>query len=536
MKHQWKLGNITIAILLASMTAIILTATAPDIGLTWDETIYIKAADSNAQWIYMLVKDPARAIKAETIDSYWMINHQSAPMEKIWSGIIWLGSRHVFDPLTANRFGPILLVALLVGLIYLLIAESFGKAAGLFASAVLMCLPRFFFHAHLAELDVPVAVASFALTFLFWKTVDRKSWAWALLWGVGWGLTVATKFNGVLVLIALAVWSLIFRRKWFVAVRLLLMSVAAIPTFFLVWPWLYHQTWTRTMDYVNFYLHHGKLGQWYLGRFYLPPPWHFVFVMLWAVVPITAMVLFLIGILRAGNGKRDGGLTWLLAISAFVSISPFIFGMTLLYDNERLFMSVFPFLAALAGIGFGWLVTWLRRLLGRVKLPALAIPISLLVGIVLLMPQVMSMIRLYPHLLSYYSEGVGGVPGAAKLGLETTYWGETFADAIPYINAHAKPGDAIWVLDKAVLQYYQEIGLLRQDVWLMSKYPKNIPGQKGYGLFGEANWYVFIYYQTIYGPAGEADYLPLQILKKQTPVFEVSYQGVPMMKLYGALK
>jgi 4-amino-4-deoxy-L-arabinose transferase-like glycosyltransferase len=26
-----------------------------------------------------------------------------------------------------------------------------------------------------------VAVASFVLTFLFWKTVNRKGWAWGLL-------------------------------------------------------------------------------------------------------------------------------------------------------------------------------------------------------------------------------------------------------------------------------------------------------------------------------------------------------------------
>jgi hypothetical protein len=536
MKHSWEPGNGIIAALLACTAAIILTATSPAIGLTWDETIYIPAADANAQWIYMLVKDPARALQAETIDTYWTINHQSAPLEKIWSGLVWLVSRHVFDPITANRFGTILLVALLVALVYLLIAGSFGKPAGFFASVALMCLPRFFFHAHLAELDVPVAVASLVLSFLFWKTVDRQGWAWGLLWGVVWGLAVATKFNGVLIPIAFVLWFVIFRRKWTVVLRLFLMGLVAIPTFFLIWPWLYHQTWARVMDYLNFYLHHGELGQWYLGRFYVPPPWPFVFVILWGVVPITVMALFLAGTVRAGNGKRDGGLTWLLAISAFVSISPFIFGKNLIYDNERLFMPVFPYLAALAGIGFGWVVTGLKTLLERVKQPALVVPVSFLMGIGLLIPQVVAMAGLYPHLLSYYSESVGGVPGAAKLGLETTYWGETFAAAIPYINTHAKPGDAIWVEDKAVLLYYQKIGLLRGDVWLMSKYPVSIPGQKGYGIFGDANWYIFQYYQSIYGPAGEDGYLPLQILKHQTPVFEVSYQGVPLMKLYGPLK
>jgi 4-amino-4-deoxy-L-arabinose transferase-like glycosyltransferase len=536
MSHSWKPGKITSAIFMACVIAIILTITAPTIGLTFDETIYIKAADSNAQWMYMLIKDPVRALKADVIDTYWAYNHQSPPLEKIWSGIVWLVSRHFFNFIVANRLGVILLTAFLVALVYLIIAGSFGTKAGLFASVAMMSLPRFFFHAHLAELDVPVAVASFALTFLFWKTLDRKSWAWPVLWGIAWGLAVATKFNAVLVQIALLVWVILFRRKWSVFLRLILMCLVAIPTFFLSWPWLYYHTWSRVVDYVNFYLHHGNLGQWYYGQFYLPPPWHFVFVMLWAVVPLTVMALFLIGIVRGGNGKRDGGLAWLMTLCAFVSISPFIFGKNLVYDNERLFMSIFPYLAALAGIGFGWLVASLSRHLISGKWAFLINPISLVLGIALVTPQVVSMVGLYPHLLSYYSEGVGGLPGATKLGLETTYWGETFVSAIPFINAHAKPGDAIWIEDKAVPLMYQDSGFLRQDVWFMSKYPQSLSGQEGYGVFGEADWYVFQYYQTIYGPSGEAGYLPLQILSHQTPVFEVSYRGVPLLKIYRSLK
>lgn len=536
MKPHWKPGNKTIALLLACVTTIILTATAPDIGVTTDEPLYTEAAHSYAKWIYILIKNPAQAMSATTIETYWTYQHSHPPVEKIWSGLVYAATRGVFDNLTANRFGSILLVALLIALLYLMMAETYGKAAGLFASGALMSLPRFFFHAHLETLDVPIAVASFALTFLFWKTVDRKSWVWGLLWGVVWGLAVATKLNGVFIPIALVIWFLIFRRKWSVTLRLFLMGMVAIPIFFLVWPWLYYQTWTRVMDYVNFHLHHGLIGQYYLGQFYLPPPWHFVFVMLWAVVPLTVMLLFLTGIVHAGNGKRDGGLAWLLTISAFVSISPFIFGKSLLYDDERLFMPVFPFLAALAGIGFSWLVAGLKKLLERVKRPRLAVLAALIMGVALLVPQSVSIAGLYPHLLSYYSEGVGGLRGATKLGLESTYWCETFAAAIPYINAHAKPGDAIWAYDKAVLLYYQKINILRPDVWVLAKYPSIVPGKKGYGLFGTAQWYIFQYNQSSFGPGGEENYLPLQILETQTPVYEVDYQGVPLMKLYGPLK
>jgi 4-amino-4-deoxy-L-arabinose transferase-like glycosyltransferase len=305
-------------------------------------------------------------------------------------------------------------------------------------------MPRFFFHAHLAALDVPVAVGTFAVTFLFWKTIDRKEWWWGILLGVAWGLVVATKLNGVFIPIALVIWFLVFRRKWSVVLRLFMMGVFFVLTFFLVWPWLYHQTWERVMEYVNFHIHHYQIGQWYFGQFTLHPRWHFAPVMLWAVLPLTVLLLAFVGMARAGKGRQDNGLAWLLIISAFVSLSPFLFGKNLLYDNDRLFMSVFPFLAALAGIGFGWALTGLRKLAERMKGQGVSLPVSILLAAALLAPQSVAMTGLYPHLLSYYSEGVGGLPGATKLGLETTYWCETYSEAFPYINEHAERGDFVW--------------------------------------------------------------------------------------------
>jgi 4-amino-4-deoxy-L-arabinose transferase-like glycosyltransferase len=536
MKHHLKIGNGTIAILLACITAIILAATASDIGVTWDEPVYIESSHSYAKWIYLLVTNPAQALKPATIDSFWGIVHEHPPVERIWSGLVYAATRQIFDNLTANRLGSIFLVAILIALLYLMVAPTYGKGAGLFAVAALLSMPRFFYHSHLVALDVPVAAASFALTFLFWKSVDRKSWTWGLLWGVVWGLAVSIKLNGVIVPIAMVAWFLIFRRKWSVILRLFLMGIVAILTFFMVWPWLYHDTWTRVLNYIYFQVNHYDIGQWYLGQYYLPPPWHYVFVILWAVVPLTVMGLFLAGIGGAGRGRHDGGLAWLLTISAFVSISPFMFGKALVYDGERLFMSVFPFLAALAGIGFGWLVAGMKKLLERIKRPALTMPAAFLSGIALLMPQVVTMTGLYPHLLSYYSEGVGGLSGATKLGLETTYWCDPYAVAIPYLNAHAKPDDAVWVEDKGVFLYYQLTGRLRPDIWFTSQYPAIVSGEKGYGMFSTVSWYVFQYRQSQYGPGGAQNYLPLQILETQKPVYEIDYRGVPLLQIYGALK
>jgi 4-amino-4-deoxy-L-arabinose transferase-like glycosyltransferase len=540
--HKFLPGNALIAVLLGCLTALLLTITAPAIGLTWDEPAYIAGADSYAAWFGLLVKSPAQALSGTGIYEYWSVNSEHPPVEKIWSGLIWSAARHGLDDLTANRLGVILLVGMVVGLLYWWIASAYGKAAGLFAALALLSMPRFFFHAHLAALDVPVAVAAFAVTCLFWKTVDRPGWGWGLLWGLAWGLAVAVKLNGVFIPISLVLWCLVFRRKRALLLHFLLMGVSAFGVFLLVWPWLYHDTLARLLAYIGFHLGHFPIGQWYFGKFTLPPPWSFVLVMLWAVLPLTVLLLALGGMARAGSGRKDRGLAWLLMLSALVSIAPFLFGKSLLYDNDRLFMPVYPFLAALAGIGFDWLLQGLRNLLIWMKRLRLNVPACLLLGLLLLAPQTVTMAGLYPHLLSYYSESVGGLPGATRLGLESTYWCETYASALPYINAHAHPGDKIWTEPWSydILVYYQMHGQLRKDVLILNdseSYSVLGPGapQPIIGNIYTADWIIFQYRQTQYGRDG-LNYLPYQLLKDQTPVYEVDYQGVPLMALYGRIR
>jgi hypothetical protein len=412
----------------------------------------------------------------------------------------------------------------------------------LFAGLALLSMPRFFLHAHLAALDVPGAVAAFAITFLFWKTLDRREWWWGLVLGIAWGLAVGIKLNGYFIPIALVIWSLANRRTWAMLLRFFLMGLSGIAVFLLIWPWIYHQTWQRILDYLDYQIHHYPIGQWFLGKFTLPPPWYFVPVILAAVVPLTIMLLALAGMARAGKTSKNQPLVWLLILSALVSISPFLFGKTLVYDDDRLFMPVYPFLAALAGIGFGWALDGLRMLLGRLKRPALALPLSLLLGLALLAPQSVAMAGLYPHLLSYYSESVGGLPGATQMGLETTYWCEDYATALPYINSHAHPGDFIWIEPGSydVLIYYQMHGRLRKDVTILTTpFSHSVFGlqapQPFQGNVFAADWIILDAHQSQYWGTAE-NYIPLQAVKGKTPVYELSYQGVPLMDLYTKIK
>lgn len=530
-------SNPVIALFLACLVAVILTVTAPQIGLTWDEPAYIAPSEPYAAWFGVLFRSPGEAFKQETIDAYWSITHEHPPLDRTWSGLVWSLARNVLDDLTAHRLGNMLLVALMVGLLYFMIAENFGKAAGLFAALALIGMPRFFFHAHLAALDVPVAVAIFLVTLLFWKTIDRKEWWWGIVLGLAWGLALSVKLNAAFLPIGLVVWFLFFRREWYVVLRLALMGIFALPAFILVWPWLYYQTWERLVAYANFHLDHFPIGQWYFGRFHVPPPWHFVFVMLFAVVPLAILLLAFVGMSRAGKGGQDKGLVWLLIISAAVSILPFAFGISLVYDNERLYMPVFPFLAALAGVGFGGIAAGIGKRFGNGSRPALGLT-GLLV-LIACVPQLVASARLYPHLLSYYSEGVGGLPGATRMGLETTYWCESFASTLEYINEHANPRDRIWSdpWSHDVLLYYQMHGRLRDDVFVLvpANYVQSIFGEQApptrVGDYRSAEWAIFQYRQTMYGDAGLQNETLLFFQQKE-PVLRVEVDGIPIVDLY----
>lgn len=527
------------AILIGVFVFVLLVVTARNIGLTWDEPAYIAAARSYVNWHEFVITNPDKAFTQKAIDYSWTINSEHPPLDKAWSGTVWSLTRSFTDDLTAHRMGNMLLVGVLASLLFLLIRDVYGPWAGLAAVAALLTMPRFFFHAHLAALDVPAAVSVFVVTFIFWKTLDRKHWGWDVLLGVAWGLALATKINAIFIPIVFGLWWLIFRRDARLFVRFVVMGTLAIPVFIASWPRLYFQTFERLAEYIGFVTtDHWEIGQYYLGEFFMPPPWHFGFVMAWAVLPLGLTILYVLGFVRSIKGKEDGGLGWLLFFSALMPILAIASGQSMVYDNERLIMVSFPFLAGLAGIGFGWLVSGLGKLSANRNKPNLS-----RIGIVILIalafaPQLVTMFRLYPHLLSYYGEGVGGLAGATRMGLETTYWCETYSLALPIINEQAKPGDLIWAdpWSHDVLIYYQTQGYLRDDVQIIA--PSQVVSILGATApspvsapMQSADWYVAQSRQSTLGYEGEENII-FKTLGKKKMVFEYSFDGVRIFALY----
>ena len=541
-KAHGSLPDLAIALLLAVLIAILLVATDRDIGLTWDEPAYIAASESYVGWLGLLVRSPGTALHAQSIERAWTANHEHPPMDKIWSGLVWSVARLVMDDQTAHRLGNILLSSALVGLVYWAASrreEGDGTTradrtiSGLAAAAALITMPRFFFHAHLAALDVPAATAIFATVCLFWGTRERTDLRTDCLLGLVWGIALGTKINAVVVPIMVGLWMLYFQRQRHLFRRLIVMGLVGTPISLVAWPWLYHETLPRLDEYARWVtVDHWKIGQWYLGRFHMPPPWHFTLVMAFAVVPLTLTLLYLLGIARTAANKRLRPLGGLLVLGA---LTPMVLLMAAqeVYDNERLFMPTFPFLAALAGLGFGWVAQGLRRATTRIgKARWLPAPVLLAAG-ALLAPHLVSAGELYPHLLSYYSESIGGLPGATRLRLETTYWCETYAAALPYLNANAKPGQSVWIQPWShdVMHYYQLHGKLQPG--LLISWPQGgssafaSEGARGYPVsMPEADYVVLQFRESGFDPE------TVDWVRRHMPSFTVVRQGVPLMAIY----
>lgn len=531
-------GFIAIALFFVSLFSLVVTE--KDIGVTWDEPDYFVAGYQYGQWYSLLATDPAKAMKRESIDQYWDSNHLHPPLSKAVSGIVFDISGGFTSGTLRARLGNMLINSLAVSFVFLLVARQFSTLAGLAAAIFLLTLPRYFYHAHLSALDVPVTALIVVTLYVFWSTRQEHHWRYDLLVGLCYGLAVATKINAAFLVLSLGIWVLLFQRESYLWRRLAIMCGVGLVTWLVIWPWMYFDTLLRIHDFIGFMTNtHHQIGQWYLGKFYLPPPWHFPWVMLVAVTPFALLILAGIGtwVCLAKKENRSFGIFVLLHV-----LSPLLIlslGITTVYDNDRLFMPAFPLLMALAGIGIYGLAHWILSLPGvsQLKLPIRAtIPAIVLLAFVI--PYLLYAGKMYPHLLSYYSASVGGLPGAKRLGLEATYWSDTYKEVVPFINENAKPGDIVWVQEwsQQVMFTYQFTGLLRGDIKLAGGY--EIPDfyrpwdhATVIADHTKANFVVYQQRDTFLGPQGQQN--PFNDwLKAKQPVMQIERDGVVLLSVY----
>ena len=416
-----------IVIILGSLAFASVAATVPDPGPTWDETTSLVASEYYVSWLF------SPGLSRVAVDDAYGPNHEHPPLAKIWIGLVRHAVQFIgpgFPYLIASRLATAMLFAVLIVLVYTAGPRS-RPAAGISAALFALLMPRLFAHAHFAALDLPMALAWFAAAYAFARGITNTRWAVAA--GVLFGAALLTKINAVFIPLPLIFWAVLVHRKKAILPAALLLSIGAV-VFLVGWPWLWYDSAARLREFLlKTTLDRSVIAVYYLGKIYSEryAPWHYPFVLTLFTVPLGILVCFALG-LRQGL-KREGksaddrrcAVTPLFAVINFAAIllvaalpwSP-------KYDGVRLFLPLFPFVAVLAGAGFQQL--WERY--GRRR----SRPVVACVFVAL---QALGIFLYHPYETSYYNLLCGGLPGAHKLGLETTYWGDVYSGPVfEYVN------------------------------------------------------------------------------------------------------
>jgi hypothetical protein len=368
------------------------------------------------------------------------------------------------------RFGPAALFAATVGVLYLTVGRRYGRGAGLLGALGLLTMPRVFAHAHLASYDVPTLCLWFLAVAAFLAVVDPpegtkgRAWPATIAFGAAWGCAMATKLTGWFLPVPLLVWTVLYRDARGARTLVLGGLVAALVLYAQIPTWWADPVAGLREFFASNLSRHNQMPIpiLFLGRVYrFALPWYNTVVWTAITVPPLTLLLALVGAGRVVAGRlRDRAGTLLLGGWGFFLVLralPNVPG----HDGVRQFLAGFVFLACLAGVGLATAGAWLERAAGARRGRTLtAAVLAAAVG-----TSAWSTWRYHPVQLSYYNLAIGGLSGAARAGMEPTYyWDAVTPDVIDWLNTHTDDGRTVaFTFPTVSFQYLHHWGLLRPD-------------------------------------------------------------------------
>lgn len=541
----------------------ILMNTSVEIGMSRDEGFYVTAADSYGSWFELFFEDASAAMERGEIDRRWEYNHEHPGLMKSLFALSRLADREwdlfVYDS-TAYRFPGMVTGALLLWLVYLWGRRLWGPVAGGMAALFLGLVPRYFYHSHLDAFDIPIAYFVTLSAYAYWRSLTAR-W-WIPLAGLFYGLALATKHNAwVLPGIYLVhfVWAVVASRKdgeaisarpWWLLSIVLLGPMVLVAT----WPWLWADVGTaleRYGWYAGFHLNHVYYDMAYFGRNYFHPPFpvSYPFVMTLMTVSLTMLALGIGGILhrvrawvpdavlrrvfgplerfgvvlpadlpRADRSRSDVLLFGMLAAPYLMIALP----SSPIFGGTKHWITAYPFLALYAGYAAARLLSHARSCRLALWLEARLRPLALVPGtlaaLLLLAPSAIETAHSHPFGLSHYVSALGGVPGAATLGMNRQFWGFTTGSVVDFLNESMPDGGSVYVCD-TVFQAWQ---ILQADGRLARNIrPSGDLINADYVLVHHEHHFAEVDHQAWIAHHGDVQ-----------PVHVLRYDGVPIVTIY----
>ena len=526
----------TLPVGLGALAFLLVASTLDDPGITWDEAfVNIPAARGQAEWMARL-SELDRPFSKETIDTYWETTSDHPSLARTCAAVSYLLFQGWVGETASLRLPSAIWFGLLVTGVAVSAAVLGGRWAGLVAGLALMSMPRLFGHAHVFSLDIPItALWFFAGVAFLWSLRHPRGAPWA---AAVYALAFATKLHAVFLpplfgAMALTAWYRRSEERPVVFRSVLIWAGAAVILVPIVYvgtqPWLWHDTWPRIVERFGDYAAKSTarpIPVWFLGeRYGNDTPWSYPLVLTALTVPTVTLTLFLAGLVRLIRSQSEpDGWAWtvLLAGGWAIPLSLVLLPLSQAYDGVRLFLPGFPFLAVISGLGAaevgGRLRDFFEPRLGTESEGKLRLLAGL--GVILFLAgPVVAIARLHPCQLAYYNALAGGLPGAQRMGLESTFWCDALTPPfLERINKRIPEGASLKALamPDELLAHYQQRGLLRSDI----RFGGDIPVydfhllQCRQGMFVTAEWW-------LYG--------------NQRPLEVVERDGVMLYALYGRL-
>jgi 4-amino-4-deoxy-L-arabinose transferase-like glycosyltransferase len=495
--------------LLALVSGVVLVGTAGDYGLTWDEPVYISIGDKVSGWFRELPSPRgfARSFEERYLKEAWNFatqENRNLPVPVLISCVGRSLGRTWADPMTSYRIGHCLLMACTVGFLFGCFVKDHGRDVALVASGTLLLTPPFFAHAHIAATDSPVS-CFWILGLLGWlscRTRPRHAWFVAVVCGLG----LASKASFVVFPALLLVW-LAFYRERALAGPFLVVLLASPLVMLAFCPMWWADPLGRVQAFIGRALQAGSLWRidaYYLGTAYTERlPWHNAFVLPMVTTPPWTLVLALAGAWY-GLRRRDPSVgLWILGAACLPLLR--LLPNAPAHDGTRLMLPSLFCLAPLAGLGF----KDLREHMGFGRRGGVVAAFILALGVA-------EVAATHPFEMSYYSELVGGLPGAERLGFEVSYWFDAFTPrAVEEVQLRLPPGVKVWTAPR-----YTGYELLRRwGRWRPDLQEADETDAEFLLLYSRKG---LIYSR----PTLQAIY------ERESPVWSLRFRGVQLMGLY----
>ncbi len=282
-------------------------------------------------------------------------------------------------------------------------------------------------------------------------------------------------------------------------------AVFAAPlTFFFLWPWIWFDTWNRLGAYINRHVNPPAWETYYLHDIIVNPPpfpWHYPFVMSAYTIPVTALVLGLLGMwIALANGrfaeikrrfwykatgrtapeappligrwkKEESGQVidskwdlFFLITNILIPVLIIANPKTPVYGGTKHYMTAMPYFAVAAVLAIFWAV----RVLGdrfRLAAPVKGF-LAAILCFVAIVPGLLGIVHTHPNCLSYYNELMGGSIAAPEVGMQRTFWAASTRGALDHLNRYAPKNARVFWNNTPwdSFRAYQKDGFLRADI------------------------------------------------------------------------